>query len=104
MDLGKVEGFSHWAREERLRTVNKKECTYLLCSINNLFVGKREKQKAKESMSFIRFTPSLPLPSTLEFTPSHSHQPLSHLWPVPSPRKFSAHRLSYRGLTGTVLG
>lgn len=56
MDLGKEGGFSHWAREERLRTVNKKECTYLLCSINNLFEGKREKQKAKESMSFIRST------------------------------------------------
>lgn len=58
MDLGKVGGCSHWAGEERHRTVNKKECTYLLCSINNLFEGKREKQKARESMSFFRSTES----------------------------------------------
>lgn len=94
MDLGKVGEFSHWAGEERLRTVNKKECTYLLCSINKLFEGKREKQKAKESMSFIRSTES----STLGFTPTHSHQPLRHLWPVPGSG------LSYQALIGTVLG
>lgn len=58
MDLGRAGGFDNWARGRKAQKSQweRREHTYLLCSINNLCEGKREKQKAKESMSFIRST------------------------------------------------
>lgn len=61
MDLGRAGGFDNWAggRKAQKSQWERREHTYLLCSINNLCEGKREKQKAKESTSFIRSTPVL---------------------------------------------